>query len=372
MMASLRNRKLLDKLASVFDSCSRFCKFNTSRQTELTIFIMIKAFAATTPRGKLEFFEYDPGSLAAGEVEINVEHCGICHSDLSMLNNDWGITQYPFVPGHEVVGTIGAIGADVTHLKIGQRVGLGWHSDYCCTCGSCLEGDHNLCLTANGTIIGRHGGFAEQVRASAISVVALPDGLDPAKAGPLFCGGITVFNPLIQFDIKPTSKVAVIGIGGLGHMALGFLNAWGCEVTAFTSSDSKREEALQMGAHHILNSRNADELTAAAGSFDLILSTVNVKLDWNSYLGTLKPKGRLHFLGATLEPLDLGAMSLITGQLNVSGSPVGSPASIAKMLDFAALHQLDPVTEHFRFDQVNQAIEYLESGKARYRIVLSR
>jgi|TARA_B110000977_G_C10983897_1_gene457189 uncharacterized zinc-type alcohol dehydrogenase-like protein len=372
MMASLRNRKLLDKLASVFDSCSRFCKFNTSRLTELTIFIMIKAFAATTPGGKLESFEYDPGSLAAGEVEINVEHCGICHSDLSMLNNDWGITQYPFVPGHEVVGTIGAIGADVTHLKIGQRVGLGWHSDYCCTCGSCLEGDHNLCLTANGTIIGRHGGFAEQVRASAISVVALPDGLDPAKAGPLFCGGITVFNPLIQFDIKPTSKVAVIGIGGLGHMALGFLNAWGCEVTAFTSSDSKREEALQMGAHHILNSRNADELTAAAGSFDLILSTVNVKLDWNSYLGTLKPKGRLHFLGATLEPLDLGAMSLITGQLNVSGSPVGSPASIAKMLDFAALHQLDPVTEHFRFDQVNQAIEYLESGKARYRIVLSR
>lgn len=372
MMASLRNRKLLDKLASVFDSCSRFCKFDTSRLTELTIFIMIKAFAATTPGGKLESFEYDPGSLAAGEVEINVEHCGICHSDLSMLNNDWGITQYPFVPGHEVVGTIGAIGADVTHLKIGQRVGLGWHSDYCCTCRSCLEGDHNLCLTANGTIIGRHGGFAEQVRASAISVVALPDGLDPAKAGPLFCGGITVFNPLIQFDIKPTSKVAVIGIGGLGHMALGFLNAWGCEVTAFTSSDSKREEALQMGAHHILNSRNADELTAAAGSFDLILSTVNVKLDWNSYLGTLKPKGRLHFLGATLEPLDLGAMSLITGQLNVSGSPVGSPASIAKMLDFAALHQLDPVTEHFRFDQVNQAIEYLESGKARYRIVLSR
>lgn len=333
---------------------------------------MIKSYAAKAHGAPLEPFEYDPGPLGAGEVEIHVEHCGICHSDISMLNNDWGMTQYPFVPGHEVIGTIGEVGADVTHLQAGQRVGLGWHSGYCCSCSSCISGDHNLCATASGTIVGRHGGFADKVRASAISVVSLPEGLDPSKAGPLFCGGITVFNPLIQFDIKPTSKVAVIGIGGLGHMALEFVNAWGCEVTAFTSSDSKREEALTLGAHHALNSRDAAELTQAAGSFDLILSTVNVKLDWNTYLGTLKPKGRLHMLGATLEPLDLGAMSLIMGQLNVSGSPVGSPATIAQMLEFAALHQIEPVTEHFRFDQVNEALAHLESGKARYRIVLSR
>lgn len=333
---------------------------------------MIKAYAAKTAGAPLEPFEYDPGPLRGGEVEINVEHCGICHSDISMLNNDWGISQYPFVPGHEVIGTIGEVGADVTHLQVGQRVGLGWHAGYCCSCSSCLSGDHNLCATASGTIVGRHGGFADKVRASAISVVTLPYGLDPSKAGPLFCGGITVFNPLIQFDIQPTSKVAVIGIGGLGHMALGFVNAWGCEVTAFTSSDSKRDEALKMGAHHTLNSRDAAQLAEAAGSFDLILSTVNVKLDWNTYLGTLKPKGRLHMLGATLEPLDLGAMSLIMGQLNVSGSPVGSPATIAQMLEFAALHKIEPVTEHFRFDQVNEALEHLESGKARYRVVLSR
>ena len=333
MMASLRNRKLLDKSAGVFDCGSISYRFSTSYQTQSTIFIMIKAYAATAPGGKLESFEYDPGPLTAGEVEINVEHCGICHSDLSMLNNEWGMTQYPFVPGHEVVGTIGAVGADVTHLKVGQRVGLGWHSDYCCTCGSCLEGDHNLCPTANGTIVGRHGGFAEQVRASAISVVALPDGLDPAKAGPLFCGGITVFNPLVQFDIKPYHKVGVIGIGGLGHMALKFLNAWGCDVTAFTSSKDKIKEALDLGAHNVINSKNINEIEQSAGKFDMIISTVNVKLDWNLYLLTLKSKGRLHFVGATLEPLDIGVFNLISAQRSISGSPVGSPNIIAKMLD---------------------------------------
>ena len=333
---------------------------------------MIQAYAANEAGGKLEAFEYDPGDLAVGEVEIDVEHCGICHSDLSMLNNEWGLTEYPFVPGHEVVGTVAEVGAGVTNLEKGQRVGLGWHADYCCTCGSCLSGDHNLCADATGTIIGRHGGFADKVRANALSVVALPEGLDPAKAGPLFCGGITVFNPLVQFDISPLSKVAVIGIGGLGHLALGFANAWGCEVTAFTSSDSKREEALKLGAHHTLNSRDPDAIKAAAGSFDLILSTVNVALDWQAYVNTLKPKGRLHFLGAALEPIEIGAFSLIMAQRQISGSPVGSPATIAKMLEFAALHKVEPMTEHFKFDQVNEALAHLESGEARYRVVLSR
>jgi len=333
---------------------------------------MIKAYAANKPGGKLEAFEYDPGELAGGDVEIEVEHCGICHSDLSMINNDWGLTKYPLVPGHEVVGTIAEVGAEVTHLKKGQRVGLGWQAGYCCNCGSCLSGDHNLCPDATSTIVGRHGGFADKVRANALSVIALPEGLDPAKAGPLFCGGITVFNPLVQYDVSPLSKVAVIGIGGLGHMALSFLNAWGCEVTAFTSSDSKREEALKLGAHHTLNSRDAKELKTAAGSFDLVLSTVNVALDWQAYINTLKPKGRLHFLGAALEPIELGAFSLIMAQRQISGSPVGSPATIAKMLEFAAIHKIEPMTEHYKFDQVNEALAHLESGKARYRVVLSR
>lgn len=332
---------------------------------------MIQAYAAKEKGAQLEPFEYDPGPLGERKVEIKVDYCGLCHSDLSMLENDWGLTSYPFVPGHEVVGTVGALGDQVKGLSVGQVVGLGWHAGYCETCPSCLSGDHNLCADVDQTIVGRHGGFADKVRADATSVIPLPDGVDKATAGPLFCGGITVFNPLVQYDISPTAKVAVIGIGGLGHMALAFLNAWGCEVTAFTSSEEKRKEALEIGAHHTLNSRDAAELESAAGSFDLILSTVNVKLDWNAYMNTLKPKGRLHFLGAALEPIDIGAFSLIGAQRQISGSPVGSPATIAKMLEFAAHHNIKPIVEHFKFDQVNEALSHLESGKARYRIVLS-
>lgn len=332
---------------------------------------MIKAFAVTSQGGKLEPFEYDPGPLGRNDVEIDVEHCGICHSDLSMINNEWGMTRYPLVPGHEVIGTIAQVGESVTTLKAGQKVGLGWHSGYCMTCANCLNGDHNLCINQEGTIVGRHGGFADKVRAHEISVIPLPEKLDVESAGPLFCGGITVFNPLVQFDVKPTDNVGVIGIGGLGHMALMFLNAWGCRVTAFTSSDSKKEEAIKMGAHRVVNSKNSEELESVAGQFDLILSTVNVKLDWNSYLSTLKARGRLHFVGAVLEPLDIGVFPLITGQRSISGTPSGSPATIAKMLDFCALHDIKPVIEKYRFDQVNDAMEKLESGKARYRIVLS-
>lgn len=332
---------------------------------------MIHAYAVFEPGGELKPYEYDPGPLGAQQVEIQVEHCGICHSDLSMIDNEWGLSQYPLVPGHEVIGTIGAVGSDVTHLTLGQRVGLGWHSGYCMSCETCLSGDQNLCSSAETTIVGRHGGFADKVRADAVSVIPLPEGIDPASAGPLFCGGITVFNPLVQFDISPNARVGVIGIGGLGHMALQFLNAWGCEVTAFTSSAAKREEALELGAHHTLDSRDADALAAVAGRFDLILSTVNVKLDWNAYLGTLKPKGRLHIVGATLEPLDIGAFSLIMAQRSVSGSPVGSPVTIGKMLNFAARHDIKPVTEMFPFVKINDAITHLRSGKARYRVVLS-
>ena len=331
---------------------------------------MINAYAALAANQPLEPFQYDPGALKAHEVEIKVSHCGICHSDLSMLNNEWGMTQYPFVPGHEIVGTIDAVGEAVTHLSVGQVVGLGWHSNYCHHCMSCLSGDQNLCATAQGTIVGRHGGFADKVRADASAVIPLPEGMDIASAGPLFCGGITVFNPLKQFDVKPTDKVAVIGIGGLGHLAVQFLHAWGCEVTAFTSSASKIQEALDLGADYTLDSRNPDELTAAAGRFDFIISTVNVKLDWPSYMNTLKPKGRLHFVGATLEPLNISAFSLITAQRSVSGSPVGSPATIKQMLDFAKQHEIQPIVEFYDFKDVNAAIERLASGKARYRVVL--
>lgn len=333
---------------------------------------MIKAYAAFEAGGSLQPFEFDPGPLGRDEVEIAVESCGICHSDLSMLDNEWRRSKFPLVPGHEVIGTLAQVGSGVSQLKLGQRVGLGWHAGYCMSCPSCLEGDHNLCAGAEGSIVGRHGGFADRVRAKAASVVPLPDQLDSQSAGPLFCGGITVFNPLVQFNLAPTARAAVIGIGGLGHLALQFLRAWGCEVTAFTSSDDKQAQALELGAHHTLDSRDKAALKAAAGRFDLILSTVNVKLDWNSYLATLRPKGRLHFVGATLEPLDIGAFSLIGGQRSISGSPVGSPATIARMLEFAVRHKIQPMVEVYPFDQVNQAVQRLRSGQARYRVVLSR
>ena len=333
---------------------------------------MIHAYAAQEPGGRLEPFEYDPGVLGATAVEIDVDYCGICHSDLSMLDNEWGMTTYPLVPGHEVVGRIAQVGSQVTTLAVGDRVGLGWHAGYCNTCGSCHSGDENLCATTTGTIVGHHGGFADKVRAQENSVIKLPKGIDIESAGPLFCAGITVFNPLVQFEVHPTDKVAVIGIGGLGHIALQFLNAWGCEVTAFTSSTHKKKEALAMGAHHAVNSRDENEIGAVAGSFDLILSTVNVKLDWNLYLQTLKPRGRLHFLGATLEPLDISVFSLMMAQRSISGSAVGSPATIATMLDFVNRHDVKPVIEKFKFDQVNEALDHLRSGKAKYRIVLEK
>jgi alcohol/geraniol dehydrogenase (NADP+) len=331
---------------------------------------MIKAYAAQKPGGELQPFEYDPGPLGQDEVEINVEFCGICHSDLSMLDNEWQLTQYPFVPGHEVVGTIAALGDGVTKLQVGQKVGLGWYSQSCMTCEWCMSGDHNLCLTAEGTIVGRHGGFADKVRAHQGWVVPLPEGLNPMTAGPLFCGGITVFNPIVQLDIKPTDRVGVIGIGGLGHMALEFLKAWGCDVTAFSTNPEKEAEARQLGANHFVNSRDPEALKAAANSFDVILSTANADLDWPTYITALRPKGRLHFVGVAPSPVSSHVFPMIAGQKMISASPLGSPATVTQMLEFAARHGIEPITETFEFHQVNEALEHLRSGQARYRLIL--
>jgi len=332
---------------------------------------LIKALAASGPKQPLQPFEFNPGPLGSEQVEIAVESCGICHSDLAMLDNEWGMTVYPFVPGHEVVGTVVALGENTKRVKIGDRVGLGWYSNSCGACAQCLSGNQNLCAKAEGTIVGRHGGFATRVRANWTWVSPLPAGIDASKAGPMFCGGITVFNPIVQCGIKPTDTVAVIGIGGLGHLALKFLRAWGCEVTAFTTSDSKREEALKLGAHRTLNSRNPAELAAAAGSFDFILNTTNADLDWNTYIGALKPKGRLHTVGVVPGAIALAAFPLIAAQKSFSGSPLGSPATTDIMLQFSARHGIAPTTEFFPMSRANEALEHLRSGKARYRIVLT-
>ncbi|WP_425400307.1 NADPH-dependent aldehyde reductase Ahr [Aeoliella sp.] len=331
----------------------------------------VKAYAASKAKGEFQPFEFELGAIDSDEVDIAVESCGICHSDLSMLDDEWGMSQFPLVPGHEVVGKVTEVGDHVTHLGVGDRVGVGWHAGYCMVCDQCMSGDHNLCADAQPTIAGRHGGFADTIRARAASVVKIPGGLNAAEAGPLLCGGIAVFNPMFQSGLKPTDSVAVIGIGGLGHMGLKFASAWGCHVTAFTS-ESKQQEALDMGAHDTVNSRDPEAIKAAAGQFDLVLSTVNVPLDWNAILTTLKPHGRLQMPGAVTEPLDLDVLGMMFKNLSVGSSPVGPPVIIRQMLDFAARHNVTPVNEHFPMSKVNDAMDRLRSGKARYRIVLDR
>ncbi|MCZ4695535.1 NAD(P)-dependent alcohol dehydrogenase [Ancylomarina euxinus] len=330
----------------------------------------VNAYAASEVGGQLKPFEYELAELGRDEVDIKVHYCGICHSDLSMLNNEWGMTQYPFVPGHEIVGEVAAVGDDVKTLKPGDLVGLGWNSASCMHCKQCMDGSHHLCNTVEGTIVGRHGGFADYVRGHWSWAIPLPKGIDMKKAGPLLCGGITVFNPILLAGVKATDRVGVIGIGGLGHMALKFLNKWGCEVIAFSSNPDKKEQILAMGATKIINSREPEELESIAGSLDFILNTTNVTLDWNAYLSALAPKGRFHNVGAVLEPMAIPAFSLIMGEKSVAGSPLGSPALTLKMLEFCVRHDIYPIVEEFPMSKVNEAMTHLEKGKARYRIVL--
>jgi uncharacterized zinc-type alcohol dehydrogenase-like protein len=329
----------------------------------------IHALAAREAGGKLAPFSFDPGPLGSEQVEIEVQYCGICHSDVSMLMNEFHVTAYPLVPGHEAIGKITQLGAGAKGLTAGQTVGLGWNSASCLYCLACLAGDHNLCSKLEQTIMHRPGAFATHVRCHWIWATPLPEGIDPAKAGPLLCGGITVFNPLVQFDVKPTDRVAVIGIGGLGHMALQFLNKWGCHVTAFTTSDSKADDAMNLGAHSVVNTRSENDLKKVAGSLDLILSTVTANLDMNLYLNALAGRGRFHAVGFIPE-IKTAAFPLILAQRAISGSPSGAPATVIKMLDFAARHRISPLTEEFPMSEANEAFAHLGSGKARYRIVL--
>ncbi len=330
----------------------------------------IRGWAVYGAKQELEPFSYDPGPLAPEEVEIAVEYCGLCHSDLSIINNDWGLSRYPVVPGHEAVGRIVALGQYAKGLRMGQRVGVGWNSSSCMHCHQCMTGNNNLCAEAGATIIGHHGGFAERVRSHWAWAIPLPDALDISSAGPLLCGGVTVFAPLTAYGVKPTDRVGVVGIGGLGHMAIRFANAWGCEVTAFTSNSSKIDELRKLGTHRVVSSRDSADILKAANTLDFLLVTVNIPLDWSALLKTLKPNGRMHVVGAVLEPMPIPAFDLIFGQKSVSGSPTGAPAIMSSMLDFAARHDIAPQVEHFPLSKVNDAIKHLAAGKARYRIVL--
>jgi uncharacterized zinc-type alcohol dehydrogenase-like protein len=316
-------------------------------------------------------YKFDPGELKASDVEIKISHCGVCHSDVYLIDNDWGLSKYPFIPGHEIVGTVVAIGDSVRNVTVGERVGVGWQADSCGICEWCRQGDEHLCALSQPTCVGRNGGFADKVRVNSRFAIPLPRVLESENAAPLLCGGITVYSPLRNHGVRPSSRVGVIGIGGLGHLGIQFAKAFGADVTAFSTSKDKEEQAKELGAHHFVNTRDTGALKKVAGSFDLLLSTVGADQDWGAYVGALRPKGVLCIVGAPPSPLSLQAFPLIGGQKAVSGSPTGSPRDLYEMLDVAARHNIKAVTERFAMAKANDAVAKVKKNQIRYRAVLA-
>jgi len=331
----------------------------------------IHGFGVHAAGAQLLAYKYDPGALGANEVEIKISHCGVCHSDVHLIDNDWGISKYPFIPGHEIVGTIVAVGSAVRDRTMGERVGVGWQANSCGICEWCRRGEEQLCAKAQPTCVGRNGGFAEKVRVNSRFAVAIPAGLESESAAPLLCAGITVYSPLRNYGVRPPSRVGVIGIGGLGHLGIQFAKAFGAEVTAFSTSKDKEEEAQKLGAHNFVNTRDTGALKKVAGSFDLLLSTVSVDQDWQGYVGALRPKGTLCILGASPTAMQIQGSSLISLDKAVSGSSTGSPRDIAEMLDVAARHGVKAVTEKFAMAKANDAVAKVKKNQVRYRAVLA-
>ncbi|MEL4016296.1 NADPH-dependent aldehyde reductase Ahr [Dryocola clanedunensis] len=333
---------------------------------------IIKSYAAAEAGAELELHELDAGELLPEDVEVKVEYCGVCHSDLSMIDNEWGFSQYPLVPGHEVIGRVHALGsaAQDKGLKVGQRVGIGWTARSCGHCDACISGNQVNCQEGSVPTIMNRGGFADKIRANWQWAIPLPESIDIESAGPLLCGGITVFKPLLMHHVTATSRVGVIGIGGLGHIAIKLLHAMGCEVTAFSSNPSKKEEVLKMGADKVVNSRDPEALNALAGQFDLIINTVNVDLDWMPYFQALAWGGNFHSVGAVMTPFQVPAFTLISGDRSVSGSATGSPHELRSLMKLAGRAKVQPQIELFPMSKIKEAIQHVRDGKARYRVVL--
>ncbi len=329
-----------------------------------------RALAALAKAGPLEPFEYEPRALAPTDIEIEISHCGLCHSDIHLVDDGWGRSAYPLVPGHEIVGTVAARGDGIEHLEVGQRVGVGWQRGACLTCDLCRDGEENLCREQQATCLGHHGGLADRIRLDGRFAFPLPDELPSAAAAPLLCGGVTVYAPLRRHKVDATSKVAVIGIGGLGHMALLMLRALGCEVTAFSTSPDKRAEALAMGAQDVACSTDPREIQQHFGRFHLVLSTVHARLDWTTFLRTLRPNGTLCLLGMPPGLIQLPPALLVTGQRSITGSDIGGRRVIREMLAFAARHAVTPQVQRMPMAEANAALTRLRGNQVRYRAVL--
>jgi len=330
----------------------------------------IECFAALAAGRALEPFRYDPPALGPGDVEITITHCGICHSDIHMIDNDWDISHYPLVPGHEIIGRVSATGSNVKVVSVCDRVGVGWQCGSCMDCEWCRRGEEPCCAQTVGTCVGRHGGFARAIRVDGRFVHGIPEALESSVAAPLLCAGATVYTPL-KAHVGAASRVGVIGIGGLGHLAIRFARAFGSEVTAFSTTPEKEREARKLGADHFVLSNDSGQMERAAGSFDFLLSAVTAKLDWPVWVGLLRPKGVLCLVGASPGTLEIPPAALIVGQRTVCGSAIGSRSMIREMLDFAARHGITPRVESMPLSEVNAALDKVRSNRARYRVVLT-
>jgi uncharacterized zinc-type alcohol dehydrogenase-like protein len=332
--------------------------------------MQVRGFAVKSAKGKLEPFEYESGPLGPEDVDVRVTHCGICHGDVAMIDNDIGFSSYPLVPGHEVIGTVAAVGSGVTQLKPGQRVGVGWSCGSCGVCEWCRSGREMFCANEKWTIVGHHGGFASSVRSQWKYVIPIPEALDSATAAPLLCAGTTVFTPIVHYGVTAQMRTAVVGVGGLGHLAPQYLAAFGCEVTAISSSHNKDQESRKFGASRVIATNNPDELAKAKASFDFILSTASADVNWPALIDALRPRGRLAICGIPESDIKVNVLSIL-GEKSVSGARSGSPSDTATMLDFSARHGITAMIEQFAMSDVNKAVDHVRAGKARYRAVLA-
>ena len=335
------------------------------------------AHDATSPLEPWTFERRDPGPR---DVRIDIAYCGICHSDLHTVRGEWGGIAYPQVPGHEIVGRVSAVGGVVEQWKVGDLVGVGCMVDSCQSCASCGDGLEQYCEQGfTGTYGGTEketgrptqGGYATTIVVDERFVLRIPDGLDPAAAAPLLCAGITTYSPLREWDVGVGSRVGVVGIGGLGHMAVKLANAMGAEVTAFTTSPAKEADARRLGARDVVVSRDAGQMAAAAGRFDLIIDTVGAPHDVPALMSTLRRDGTLVLLGGSPEPHPSPApFAFIMGRRRMAGSLIGGIRETQEMLDFCAEHDTPADIELIEPDQINDAYERMLRGDVKYRFVI--
>ena len=313
------------------------------------------------------------------DVAIDIAFCGVCHTDLHFAKNDWGRSNYPLVPGHEIVGTVNAVGADVKKFKLGQKVAVGCFVNSCHTCSSCAVDLEQYCLkcvtgTYNAASVDpggfTYGGYSKHIVVDEHFVLLMPDGLDLAGAAPLLCAGITTYSPLKHWNIQAGMRVGVIGLGGLGHMGIKFAHAMGAQTTMITSSAHKAQDALRLGADGVLLSSDAAAMQAMANQFDFLLNTIPVYHDYNVYLPLLKVDGTMCIVGTIGMNAELNARSLIMGRRKIAGSLVGGIQETQEMLDFCAQHQILSDIEMIPMDGINQAYERMQHSDVKYRFVI--